>query len=241
MTDSDEPSPERAVVLPPTEPETAESATREAEARLVVADGLGLRTRRGWVFRDVRIALPPGSVTTLAGPAGSGRSMLLLALAGRARPTEGTLTVAGARRRPRIRQLVAVARITDAVELEPELRLAHHIREAARLAAADFDYPWARDLVGLTADSATLAGDLSADDATLFAVALALAGRPRALVVDDVDARVSEDQQARIWRALHAVADAGVAVIGSTVDGRVAADAGTTVVATGKDSVDARG
>jgi ABC-type branched-subunit amino acid transport system ATPase component len=233
MTDSDESASERTAEPPAAEP--------GAESPLVVADGLGLRTRRGWVFRDVRLALPADSVTALAGPAGSGRSMLLLTLAGRARPTDGTLTVAGDQRRPHIRQLVAVARITDAVEPEPELRVIDHVREAALLAGPDFDYPWARDLVGLAVDSATLAGDLPPDDATLFSVAVALAGRPRALVVDDVDAGASDDQQARIWRTLHAIAAAGVAVVGSTVEAHVAADAKATVVPTGKDSADARG
>jgi ABC-2 type transport system ATP-binding protein len=215
------------------------SAEPEPEPPLVRADGLGLRTRRGWVFRNVDLALPARSVTALAGPAGSGRSMLLLTLAGRARPTDGTLTVAGEGRRAHIRQAVAVARITDAVELEPELRLADHIREA-KLLSREFDYPWARELTGLTVDSATLVSDLAADDLALFAVAVAVAGRPRVLVVDDVDLSASAAQQLRIWRALRAIADAGVAVVGATVDGDVAADGGVTVVRTGEDSADAR-
>jgi ABC-type multidrug transport system ATPase subunit len=229
--DADPPSPP-TVWLPAVEP--------EPEPPLVRADGLGLRTRRGWVYRDVDLALLPGSVTALTGPAGSGRSMLLLTLAGRARPTDGTLTVAGDGRRAHIRQVVAVARITDAVELEPELRLTDHVREGRLLAGDGFDYPWARELTGLTTDSATLVGGLAADDAALFAVALALAGRPRVVVVDDVDLRASAGQQVRIWRALRGIAEAGIAVVGSTVDGDVAAGAGATVVRTGEDSADAR-
>jgi ABC-2 type transport system ATP-binding protein len=232
--DQDADPPQRTVELPPVEP--------EPEPPLVRADGLGLRTRRGWVYRDVDLALPAGSVTALTGPAGSGRSMVLLTLAGRARPTDGTLTVAGDSRRAHIRQSVGVARISGAVELAPELRLTGHIREAELLADDGFDYPWARGLTGLTADSATLVSDLAADDAALFAVALALAGKPRVVVMDDVDLRASAGQQVRIWRALRGIAEAGVAVVGSTVDGDVAADAGVTVVrtGTGEDSADAR-
>jgi ABC-type branched-subunit amino acid transport system ATPase component len=120
---------------------------------LVRADGLGLRTRRGWVFRGVDLALAAGSVIALAGEAGSGRSMLLLALAGRARPTAGTLTVAGEGHRAHIRRSVAVARITASIELELELRVADHVREAALLANGDFDYRWARRLVSSAVDS----------------------------------------------------------------------------------------
>jgi ABC-type multidrug transport system ATPase subunit len=157
---------------------------------LITADRLGLRTRRGWVFRGVDLDVRPGSVTALAGQAGSGRSMLLLTLAGRARPTEGRLTVDDTSARPRIRRLVSVARVTGATELEPELRICDHVREASLL-AADVDHTWARDVVGLAVDSGTLVGELAVDDAVLLSVALVLAAGPRAIVVDDVDSAAS--------------------------------------------------
>src|SRR5882757_4798891 len=110
----------------------------EPPQELIRAEQFGLRTRRGWVFRDVELSLTAGSVTAITGPAGSGRSMLLLTLAGRAKPTTGRLVVAGQERRPDIRQLVAVARITGAVELEPELHVIDHIREAELLGNHDY-------------------------------------------------------------------------------------------------------
>lgn len=191
---------------------------------LITADGLGLRTRRGWVFRDVDLSLPTGSVTALAGPAGSGRSMLLLTIAGRARPSAGTLTVAGESSRADIRRRVAVARITDAVELEPELRVADHVREASLLAHGEAHTRWARDLVGSAADSATLAGELPADESVLLSVALALSTKPAVLVVDDVDLRATAAQRHRIWRALADVAAQGTTVVASTIDAGPAAN-----------------
>jgi ABC-type multidrug transport system ATPase subunit len=205
---------------------------------LIAATGLGLRTRRGWVFRDVDLALAAGSVTALAGPAGSGRSMLLLTIAGRARPSAGTLTVAGHDRRAEIRRSVAVARITAAVELEPELRVTDHVREASLLAHGHFDARWARDLVGSAADSVTLAGDLAADESVLLSVALAMATKPAVLVVDDVDHDASAEQQTRIWRALRTAADTGTTVVATTVDTETAAGAGAGIV--GMEAVDAR-
>lgn len=194
---------------------------------VIVADGLGLRGRRGWVYRDVDLAVTDDRVVALTGAAGSGRSMLLLTIAGRARTTEGRLAVAGSADRRRIRRAVAVARVTAAAELEPELRVADHVREA-RLLDRGLDYAWARERVGLDVDSGTLVADLATDDAVLLAVAVALATRPRAIVVDDVDVAATPDQQARIWHALRAT---GVAVVASTVDGAVARAAGATVVA----------
>lgn len=192
---------------------------------LIHADGLGLRTRRGWVYQHVDLRLPPNSVTALAGPAGSGRSMLLLTLAGRAKPTTGRLTVAGEQDRGGIRDRVAVARVTAAVELEPELHVIDHIREAKILSPGDFRE--AAKTLDLDLDPTALVADLAPDDAVLLAVALALTNRPRAIVVDDVDIAATPAQQHRIWAAFQKT---GTAVIASTVDGELARQAGATVV-----------
>jgi ABC-2 type transport system ATP-binding protein len=198
-----------------------EAADHEPEPPevLIRAEQLGLRAKRGWVYQGIDLALTAGSVTAITGPAGSGRSMLLLTLAGRARPTTGRLVVAGQERRSDIRQLVAVARITGAVELEPELHVIDHIREAELLAQRD--YRWAAGKIGLDVDPTAIVGELATDDAVLLAVALALAGRPRALVVDDVDIAATPTQQRRIWTALRA---AGTTVIATTVDADTGAD-----------------
>ena len=193
---------------------------------LIRADGLGLRTRRCWVFQDVDLRLSAGSVTAVAGPAGSGRSMLLLTLAGRARPSAGQLVVAGQVQRGRIRDLVAVARVTKAVELEPEMRVIDHIREAELLGR--HDYHRAAETVGLDLDPTALVADLATDDGVLLATALALAGHPKAIVVDDVDIAATHAEQRRIWAAF---GKAEVAVIASTVEGGLAEETGATVVA----------
>lgn len=159
--------------------------------------------------------------------------MLLLTLAGRARPNAGTLRVDDTERRADIRARVAVARATGAVELEPDLTVGDSRREAGLLFYGA-DLGWAEDLVGLSVDGTTLVGDLAPDDRALFSVALAAAGRPTALVLDDVDVHTTPDQQRRIWAALAAVAAAGITTVGSTVD---AAHAGDALVHTlGEDS-----
>jgi ABC-type polar amino acid transport system ATPase subunit len=189
-----------------------------------------LRTRRGWVFRNVDLALPTRSVTALAGPAGSGRSMLLLTLAGRARPTTGRLVVAGDERRAAVRRSVAAARVTAAVELEPDLHVVDHVREADLLSRGRADFRWAARVLGLDVDPVAVVGELPTDDATLLAVALALAIQPYVIVVDDVDVAATPAQQERIWAALLAAARTGVAVVASTIDGEVARAAGADVI-----------
>jgi ABC-2 type transport system ATP-binding protein len=191
---------------------------------MIEATGLGLRTRQGWVYRDVDLSLPAGSLAAIAGPAGSGRTMFLLTLAGRAKPSTGELRVGDALNRADIRAHVLVARATGAVELDPDLTVGDSRREAGLLFyGADLD--WAERLVGIQLDGTTLIGDLAPDDAALFAVALAASARPAALVLDDVDAHATPDQQRRVWAALAAVAEAGITVVASTLDAGPAGDA----------------
>src|SRR5690625_5382579 len=64
-------------------------------APLIYVDGAGLRGIRGWAFRGARFRLDAGDVAALTGPSGSGRSTLLLAIAGRLHLTHGALTVGG--------------------------------------------------------------------------------------------------------------------------------------------------
>lgn len=196
---------------------------------MIEATGLGLRTRRGWVYRDVDLTVPAGEVAAVVGPSGSGRTMLLLTLAGRAKPSAGELRVGGATSRPDIRRLVTVARATGAVELDPDLTVGDSRREAGLLFYGA-DLGRAEELVGLSVDSATVAGDLAADDRALFALALAAASRPDAVVLDDVDLHATPAQQHRIWAALHAVAEDGIAVVASAVDVRQAGVVRTVVL-----------
>jgi ABC-type multidrug transport system ATPase subunit len=191
---------------------------------MIEATGLGLRTRQGWVYRDIDLSLPAGSLAAIAGPAGSGRTMFLLTLAGRAKPSTGELRVGDALNRADIRAKVLVARATGAVELDPDLTVGDSRREAGLLFyGADLD--WAERLVGIQLDGTTLIGDLAPDDAALFAVAIAASARPAALVLDDVDAHATPDQQRRVWAALAAVAEAGITVVASTLDAGLAGGA----------------
>jgi ABC-type multidrug transport system ATPase subunit len=191
---------------------------------MIEATGLGLRTRQGWVYRNVDLALPTGSLAAIAGPSGSGRTMLLLTLAGRAAPSTGELRVSEAFSRADIRAAVAVARATGAVELDRDLTVGDSRREAGLLFYGA-DLAWAEELVGLNLDGTTVIGDLAPDDAALFAVALAAATHPVALVFDDVDLHTTPDQQRRIWSALAAVAEAGITAVASTIDAGLAGDA----------------
>src|SRR5689334_4445301 len=87
---------------------------------VVSAHGLGLRTRRGWVFRDVTLDVAPGELRALTGPAGSGRTSLLLALAGRFKITDGRLERHGR---------AALAYVPGVTDPDPNLTVGEHVAE----------------------------------------------------------------------------------------------------------------
>src|SRR5690625_6311758 len=92
----------------------------------------GLKGLRGWAYRDVTFDAHAGRVTTLTGSAGTGRSTLLLACAGRLKLTEGSVDVPTRPHRKRhVRAKVNVARIGGIIGLDTELTVAGNINDAA--------------------------------------------------------------------------------------------------------------
>ncbi|MET9718852.1 ATP-binding cassette domain-containing protein [Streptomyces rochei] len=206
----------------------------------VTARDFGLKGPRGWAFRDVRVDAGPGSLIAVAGPSGSGRTCLLLALTGRMRPTDGTATVGGLRL-PRqmsaLRRISALAHVPGVTDLDPALTVAEHLRERALLqrrfgaSARDLLRPRAERAAKarLLADTAlsaagldpetlpkglrTAVRDLERTEALRLSIALALAGRPRLLGVDDADLKLSAAEREEIWSLLASIAASGTTVL----------------------------
>ncbi|MFE6314700.1 ATP-binding cassette domain-containing protein [Streptomyces rochei] len=206
----------------------------------VTARDFGLKGPRGWAFRDVRVDAGPGSLIAVAGPSGSGRTCLLLALTGRMRPTDGTATVGGLRL-PRqmsaLRRISALAHVPGVTDLDPALTVAEHLRERALLqrrfgaSARDLLRPRAEraakarlladtalsaaglDLEALPKGLRTAVRDLERTEALRLSIALALAGRPRLLGVDDADLKLSAAEREEIWSLLASIAASGTTVL----------------------------
>ncbi|MEV6524336.1 ABC transporter ATP-binding protein [Longispora sp. NPDC051575] len=178
--------------------EEAEGIVERAPLPVVSAHNLGLRTGRGWVFRDVTVSVHPGELICVAGPAASGRSSLLLALAGRFTTNHGTLTL------PKQHwKHLALGYVPGVHEPEPALTVGEHFRER-------------RVLLGRRGErntDRTLARDLSPFQRHVLCLELALLGRPRVIVVDDVDTALTGEEQAAFWGMVREVADAGTAVV----------------------------
>ena len=195
---------------------------------VVAAAHLSLTGPEGPVFTDVSVAIAPRRLTVLAGPSGTGRSSLLLALSGRMRGSAGTLRLHGRAVRSgrdlrRLRATTAVARIATLVVPEPRLTVAESVVERALLdgvrpAGAERAFADAEARLGIRLDRDVLVEQLSAYDRTALAVALALVRPADVVVLDDVDTDLDVDDQRRLLDALVGLAADGPAVLVTTTD-----------------------
>jgi ABC-2 type transport system ATP-binding protein len=222
------------------------------EGAVVIAEALGLSGPRGWVYRGVELAAEPGELAVLTGPAGSGRTSLLLTLAGRMRAGEGRATVAGFRlpqQASAVRRVAALGPVPGVNDLEGTLTVAEHLRER-RLLHFSRRTPrrtpeQALALAGLSVEELpgglrTPVRALDPVQALRLSTALALLGRPRLLCVDDADERLPATDRAAAWTMLRAVADSGTTVLASAVDAPGLADLTVQLAAAPLESADAQ-
>jgi ABC-2 type transport system ATP-binding protein len=176
---------------------------------VVSARGLGLHTRRGWVFRDVDLDVAPGELRALTGPAGSGRTSLLLALAGRFKITDGALERHGR---------AALAYVPGVTDPDPNLTVAEHISERSLLLGRDASGPRRWSIrPGADRPPSRLAERLGRDLTPLekhrLGLTLAQLENPDLIAVDDADTGLSTAERIELWKELQALADEGYAVI----------------------------
>ncbi|MFJ9794409.1 ATP-binding cassette domain-containing protein [Streptomyces sp. NPDC101145] len=236
-----------------------DAARRGAAVR---AEGFGVKGPRGWAFRGIGVDAAPGSLVALAGPSGSGRTCLLLALTGRMKAAEGFAEVGGVRlprKMAAVRRFSALAHVPGVSDLDPAFTVAEHLREAALLRRRFSGSPLtllrprsgraaenrrrveaALEAAGLDPQTLpkgerTSVRDLERLEALRLSVALALLGEPRLLAVDDTDLKLGDAEEAAAWSMLRSVADSGVTVLAVCTEVPDEADVVVRTTATGPD------
>ncbi|MFF0863524.1 ABC transporter ATP-binding protein [Nonomuraea sp. NPDC003560] len=172
-----------------------------------------LRVRRGGreVLHDVTLDVPPGRITALLGANGAGKSTLVLAVAGLLPVEAGAVTAdrdeLTGLRPERVRAL-GVAAVPEGHRVLRSLSVADNLRVAGpdpgpALAA----FP---ELAGLRDRRA---GTLSGGQQQMLALAQAVTGGPRYLLVDELSFGLAPAVVSRLVPALAALAEAGAGVL----------------------------
>jgi ATP-binding cassette subfamily C protein len=207
----------------PEAPETPGTAFPVRDARLVME-------RVTWaprgasrpLLRDITLAVPPGQIVALAGPAGAGKTTLLRIAVGMVPPTAGGCFLDGHATAHWDREdfarhvgyLPQDPLLTDGTVAEAIARLGvpdmEQVMRAARLADA---HAMITALPHGYATPIRAEGPLSAGLRQRVALARALYGEPRLLVLDEPAAFLDAEAEVRLVRMLRGLAGRGVGVL----------------------------
>ena len=173
---------------------------------------------------DISLSVAPGELRAIIGPNGAGKTTFFNLLTGFFPPTSGAIFLEG----QNITQLTAtqrvklgMARTFQITEIFPELTVHENVRIGVEAAAGYSLHMWTSradakvvragideilTLTGLTAKAGRLVGELSHGDQRAAEIAMALALKPRVLLLDEPTAGMGEHetyQVAGLIRRLH--------------------------------------
>jgi ABC-2 type transport system ATP-binding protein len=176
---------------------------------------LAKRYAKTWALRDCTLSLPQGRVVALVGPNGAGKTTLLQLAVGLIKPTSGTVEVfgapvdrAGASLRARVGFVAQEHPLYRGFTVADLLHLGRSLNVLWDQALAE------RRLDGLGIPLDRRAGSLSGGQQVQVALTLALAKRPRLLVLDEPVANLDPLARRDFLRALmDAVAAEGLTVL----------------------------
>ncbi|WP_413540676.1 hypothetical protein [Mycobacterium avium] len=207
-----------------------ESHTMDADnepddvAPVITAAGLGVDGEHGPLFSGVDLALTPG-FHAIQMPGGPGQTTLLLTLAGRFKPSHGTLTVLGETTPRAIRRHCSIAAFEGIDDLEDAVTVGTVLAEQRRWLA-----PWyssvplqsgPAELTEVFGDMAppsdnTYVVELSDLELFLLRITLALLSNRPILVVGDLEQVRDNSRRAIAAERLGAIARQRTVVVGVT-------------------------
>jgi ABC-type multidrug transport system ATPase subunit len=175
---------------------------------------LGKRYRSKWALRDCSLELPAGRITALVGPNGAGKSTLLHLAVGLLRPDDGAVRVFGATPYGNTEILSDIGFVAQDTPLYRDFTAAELVTMGGKLNRR-WDGELARSrLAQLGIPPGQPVGKLSGGQRAQVALALALAKRPRLLLLDEPIASLDPLARREFLQSLMgSVAETGTSVL----------------------------
>jgi branched-chain amino acid transport system ATP-binding protein len=182
----------------------------------------GLTVSRGGrpVVRDASINIRPGQITALIGPSGAGKSSLVLAVAGVLQPDKGEVLLEGrdfAHKRPEIIRAAGISAVPEGHQILTELTVEENLKAAGSLLSIpDLKQAISEVLAvfpELESKLKARAGNLSGGQQQMLALAQALIGKPRFLLVDELSLGLAPMVVTRLMEVVVEIAKSGVGVL----------------------------
>ncbi|MEA5360212.1 ABC transporter ATP-binding protein [Amycolatopsis sp., V23-08] len=176
---------------------------------------LGKRYGRSWALRDCALEVPAGRIAALVGPNGAGKTTLLHLAVGLLRPDAGEVRVFGRDPRDGPSVLADIGFVAQDTPVYRDFTAAELITMGGKLNRRRWDAALARDrLAALGIPPDKPAGKLSGGQRAQVALALALAKRPRLLLLDEPIASLDPLARREFMQALMgAVAESETTVL----------------------------
>ena len=191
---------------------------------LLAIDDLTKRFGSLVAVHDVSLAVEPGELRAIIGPNGAGKTTFFNLISGFFAPTTGTIAfdgrdIGGLSAHARV--ALGMARTFQVTEIFPELTVFENVRIASEVAAGYRLRLWPSahetaeirrnvegtlELAGLAGKARRLVGELAHGDQRAAEIAMALALRPRLLMLDEPTAGMGDQETYEIttlMRRLH--------------------------------------
>jgi len=170
--------------------------------------------------RDVSMAVEAGELRAIIGPNGAGKTTFFNMICGYFSPTSGSVVFDGqdVTQVPAHKRVgLGMARTFQITEIFPELTVRENVLSAAEVAAGQTLQMWTRPvdaarveavvdemlgLVGLAAKGDRLVGELAHGDQRATEIAMALALKPRLLLLDEPTAGMGDQETYEITRLI---------------------------------------
>lgn len=183
---------------------------------MAVVEVRGLRKTYGSTVAidDLDLDVEDGEIFGILGPNGSGKTTTVECIAGLRRPDVGVVRVTG------LDPYAERARVTRVVGVQLQqagLPAKQTVREAIALYASFYDDPVDGlalvERLGLGSKVDTRYATLSGGQQQRLAIALALVGRPRVALLDELSTGLDPRSRREVWRLVEEARDAGTTVI----------------------------
>ena len=162
----------------------------------------------------VSFSVEEGEIFGILGPNGAGKTTTVESIAGLRRPDAGSIRILGRdpiRDRAQLRSLVGVQL------QESELPEQITVEEALDLFASFYREPASSrellDDLGLADSRRTAYRNLSGGQKQRLSIALALVGRPRIAILDELSTGLDPQARREMWKLIESVRDRGVTVV----------------------------
>lgn len=191
-----------------------EGMRSEVSSQAVVVEGLQKRYKGKVAVAEVSFAVEQGEVFGILGPNGAGKTTTVESIAGLRVGDAGSIRVHGI---DPWADRDAIVRILGIQLQESKLQPKLTVREALELWSAFYDdpVPW-RELatrVGLAEHLDQRFAQLSGGQQQRLSIALALVGRPKVAILDELSTGLDPRARRRVWEVVQSLRESGVTVL----------------------------